>query len=356
MTINFVGDLILGDQPVKFGYGFDSIHSKNHYSKILNGVSDEFGMADYNVANFEAVIGERNTKKTISNWSMCCDESVIGVLRNSGINILNVANNHTMDYGADIFNSTIKTIKSAGISIIGLKDSPYVITKKGQECVAIIGVSYLKVRTKNVGYFYNPSEAEWNKVICELHAKGVKKSILYIHWGAEFIPKPSKNQVEILESLLKYKFDAIIGHHPHILQTYVNYKNTPIFFSLGNFISDYWQERARKTFILNVDTTNSLFNLTNCHLDSKGIPTIISKELNVEIPQTEEIQISDEEEIHRQRTILRKEYICEFLKHGYRIREKKAYINWVISRLIYLIKYSHIERKNPEIVYEKYKA
>ena len=65
--ISFVGDLLFGDQPVTFGFGFGSIHSRSHYDGIFDGVTDRLSESTLVVGNFESIILPRPSKRTLSN-------------------------------------------------------------------------------------------------------------------------------------------------------------------------------------------------------------------------------------------------------------------------------------------------
>lgn len=60
--------------------------------------------------------------------------------------------------------------------------------------------------------------------------------ILYIHWGNEYINRPSSSQKKFAHWLIDSGFDLIVGMHPHVLQGYEIYKGKYIFYSLGNFV------------------------------------------------------------------------------------------------------------------------
>ncbi|MBQ4484474.1 MAG: CapA family protein [Prevotella sp.] len=355
MTLQFIGDLIFGDQPVKFGYGFDSMHSDRRYevfssvSALLNGCPT--------IANFEAIIQPRPSKSTISNWSMCCDESAAVAVRNAGISVVNVANNHTMDYGEDAFLYTVDCLRQNGLQIIGLREHPYVILEAEGERCAVVGVSYLKVRALHPLYFYNPSNDEWQQVIHEINNQGVNQIVIYVHWGSEFIYLPTEKQLEIAKNLTHLPVQAVIGHHPHILQTSGLVNEVPVFFSLGNFASDYWQERARESSILcmELDNGSPLFKEYPCMLDVYGCPKI-SGECRTVILKDYNGDISTNMHVHHERSRLRKEYMVEFVRHFYKIKNKTAYLKWVLRRLWFILKYGRAEKNNPELVYEKYKS
>lgn len=349
----FIGDLIFGDQPITFGYGFDSTHYEDKYENSFKHVKHKFD-DKYVVANFESVIKERdNDKSNVSNWSMCCDETVCKRLIDSNIKIVSMANNHTMDYGEKWFNHTKKCLQDSKIKILGLKNKPYEILDVGDEKVAIIGVSYLKVKQKNVLYFNSPSIEEWKKVLKEL--EGVDKKIVYIHWGNEFISIPNVDQVEISKQLSKLGIDMIIGHHPHILQKPKVINDIPVYFSLGNFISDYWQKRLRKTTILSVNIKNlKKIKETSCLINKFGVP-IIEDEVEYDI-ESFTGQTSNKFIINRCRMRVRVEYLLKILMNFYRIKNKKLFLKWFYKRLKYFVFNFYKELRNPEIIYEKYEA
>lgn len=347
-SINFMGDLVLGDQPVIYGFGFDSIWGVKKYSGIFDGVSDHTLSTKYNVANFEAVIKIRENRMSVSEWSMCCDENIAYELKKANINIVSVANNHSMDYGKKWFDYTVNCLTNNGISVIGLKDNPYTKIQIDGKKVAIISASYIKVITdSHVGYFYNPTREEWENVFKECADCDIK--IAYIHWGNEFIKSPTDAQINIANIVVDLGVDLIIGHHPHILQQNQIVSGIPIVYSLGNFVSDYWQKRLRKTAIINFSASKNLAQY-DCMIDKLGCPKL-SSDINqspVFFPK------SKSDSIFLNRTRIRLEYLLKILLNFYRIKEKRKFIIWLYKRFAYIIKYCFSEIKNPDIVYEHY--
>lgn len=347
-SINFMGDLVLGDQPVIYGFGFDSIWGSREYSDIFSGVSGCTLSVKYNVANFEAVIKKRENGMSVSEWSMCCDESICAELKKANINIVSVANNHTMDYGREWFDYTVDCLTNSGLEVIGLKDRPYTKIKIDDKMVAVISASYIKVKVnKNIGYFYNPTQEEWERVFAECDNCDIK--IAYIHWGNEFVNTPTQTQEDIAKMLINYGVDVIIGHHPHILQQNQLVFGIPVVYSLGNFISDYWQKRLRKTAIVNLCASKQLVQY-NCMIDKFGCPQLLdNNNYNLDFSSK-----TESESVFLNRTRMRVEYLIKILCNFYRIKEKRKFIKWLYKRFTYIIKYFFSEIKNPDIVYEHY--
>ena len=149
--------------------------------------------------------------------------------------------------------------------------------------------------------------------------------------------------------LITLGVDVIIGHHPHILQHNQLVLGNPVVYSLGNFISDYWQKRLRKTSIINFCTSKQLVQY-DCIIDKFGCPQLLdnnSKELDYS-------KKTERESVFLNRTRMRIEYLVKILCNFYRIKEKRKFAKWIYKRFIYIIKYFFSEIKNPDIVYEHY--
>jgi poly-gamma-glutamate synthesis protein (capsule biosynthesis protein) len=60
-------------------------------------------------------------------------------------------------------------------------------------------------------------------------------TIVTMHWGEELSKKPQLYQSRIARQLIDAGADAVIGHHPHVLQPIEMYAGHPIIYSIGNF-------------------------------------------------------------------------------------------------------------------------
>ncbi|MFH2018657.1 MAG: CapA family protein, partial [bacterium] len=68
--------------------------------------------------------------------------------------------------------------------------------------------------------------------------------IANVHWGQEYQKTSNSLQRKLARELIDLGVDAIIGHHPHVVQEMEIYKNRPIFYSLGNFVFDQYFSEA----------------------------------------------------------------------------------------------------------------
>ena len=56
-----------------------------------------------------------------------------------------------------------------------------------------------------------------------------------MHWGEEYVSYPSPEQQQMAHAFVDAGANAVIGHHPHVMQGYEEYHGGYIFYSLGNF-------------------------------------------------------------------------------------------------------------------------
>lgn len=349
MKIGYIGDLIFGDQPVKFGYG--CYHKGESFFDNVKPVLSSF---DYTLANFESIIRNNISNKNISNWSMCTTSSIVKQIKDAGIKGVSIANNHTMDYGVDSYNYTVECLEKEGIDVFGKKDELCKTIIINGKKVSFVCFSDLKVKADNIQYSYSPSEQQFQNIKAQLEISDIK--VCYCHWGSEFIVKPTKEQINRVNQLDQLNFDVIIGHHAHVLQTPYIINNTPVFFSLGNFVSDYWQKRARKTEILIQDIKESKHTFTkiDCYINVKGAPEVKDYKEHVCILDKYKGEIATNKEINKERWLLRKEYVIEILLNFHKIKGKFHIVKWLFSRFLYIINNYNKEKKNPNIIYEKY--
>ena len=61
-----------------------------------------------------------------------------------------------------------------------------------------------------------------------------------LHWGHEMCEAPEKSQKVLARKMIDAGADAVIGAHPHVVQTFDVYRGKPIIYSLGNFVFDYF--------------------------------------------------------------------------------------------------------------------
>ena len=156
-----------------------------------------------------------------------------------------LANNHIMDYGVDGYLDTVAGLSSAGVPFFGagtLHDNynnPAIVTIDGLR-LALLGyvcASTSPPHTPPDGPGVAPLEP---KSICRdidrARCSGADRVVVSLHWGAEEVGVPKPDDVGTARAIIEAGADAIVGHHPHIVQPCEYHRERPIFYSLGNFV------------------------------------------------------------------------------------------------------------------------
>ncbi len=233
VTLMFGGDVTLSD-------AFADVVGSDY--KWAFAEMDEYRQADVAMVNLENPLTRADTLREGKQFNFKADPESVQVLTEGGIDIVNLANNHAMDYEAPGLKETTATLEKAGIRYVGagqdIKEArrPEIIEVKGQR------IAYL-------GY-YNPEfhaaapgVAGTNPLIEAQIAEDIKAIrdqvdwiVVNYHWGEELAEYPADWQRDLARFTIDQGADVVVGHHPHVLQGAEIYKGRPIAYSLGNFI------------------------------------------------------------------------------------------------------------------------
>jgi poly-gamma-glutamate synthesis protein (capsule biosynthesis protein) len=187
----------------------------------------------------------------------------VAMLKNAGVDIVTLANNHIYDYGKGGLLETLEVLKNAGIQYIGAGKNmdearkAVVFTLKGVR-VAFLGYYGLKKHSDSYPATQNEPGTALRKLkyIREDLKKAQEKSdfiIVNFHWGLEKENYPQEDQERFAHKVIDAGADLIIGHHPHVLQGIENYNGKIIAYSLGNFIFGGNSRKHEKSIVLEVE-------------------------------------------------------------------------------------------------------
>jgi poly-gamma-glutamate synthesis protein (capsule biosynthesis protein) len=165
----------------------------------------------------------------------CAPTSSIKALTYAGIDVVNLANNHTRNYGQVGYNSTIEYLEKESILY---NDSDNIAEMKvGNTTFVFLGFDLVSRDWKKSEVAVRVANAESN----------VDVLVVGFHWGREYSSKPTEEQREVARLVIDLGADLVIGHHPHVIQPIEVYNGVPIAYSLGNFVFDQmWSERTKE--------------------------------------------------------------------------------------------------------------
>lgn len=251
LTILFTGDVLLdrGVRPVAEHKGLDY---------IFREVTPIFKEADAVVVNLECPLTD-----TISpinkQYIFRADARWANDLKRVGITHAAMANNHTNDQGRRGLVATNQHLIDAGIVPFGYGCSyeeqltPSVIQKDGIS-VALFNSILLPIENWNridgKPGIAQPSENELVSVVSDYKKKHPDTHVVAVlHWGVEFQSSPTIRQRGLAHKLAEAGVDAIIGHHPHVLQPIDTVAGIPVYYSIGNFVFDQHKPQTCKSMI-----------------------------------------------------------------------------------------------------------
>lgn len=251
VTLMAVGDIMLGDHPICLGHGVGSFIKKQSPEYIFSNVSDILKNADITFGNLECVLSDigvdQANHKTVQ---LRGAETSMSGLTNAGFDVLSIANNHILEHGEKSLIRTKKLLYDNGIQAVGASESkrksrePVILSRNG---VSFGFLAYCLVRDETAYCSVEDSHDIINDV--RKAKNDVDILVVSLHWGNEFVRKPSPEQFTLGHSIIDAGAKLILGHHPHVLQGVETYNDGVIVYSLGNFVFDMWQRKMRESII-----------------------------------------------------------------------------------------------------------
>lgn len=308
--IHFAGDINLTDWMFNVGFGIGT--------NIARGLDPlkylERKEGDLWIGNFEGVASKITSNKGIYAKAFRINPEILNNL--SHFDIYGFANNHAMEHGSVAYHETVKAIEAYGSKVFGLVDrKSYAFEHQGNR-FTITGICTRIEATKwEPLYWHNPEYKEIEQELAILPSDAFK--VLFIHWGNEYINRPSSAQKKFAHWLIDAGFDLIIGMHPHVLQGYEDYMGKRIYYSLGNCVFDMPSEQCKIGALVSLDLSSGKVQYKERYLriDGECCPHVVPEN---EIPEqwhfsylNEKLKIEDNsEEYHND------------LKKGYLIYRK----------------------------------
>ena len=224
ILFSFVGDCTIGEQYTKRGYAssYTSVIGKLGMDYPFSAVADLFAEDDLTIANCEVVFTTRKPKKKA--MALCADPSWAQVFTLGNVDVVNMYNNHTLDFGEAGRADTRAALEAAGI---GYSDRgvPYITEIKGVKIAMISMCSAIRKDQMN----------EFRETLTDLREnQGVQFIILSAHWGKEDNYYVRGDQLRA-EEFIDLGVDLIYGTGSHTLQPIEYYHGKIIMYSTCNF-------------------------------------------------------------------------------------------------------------------------
>lgn len=212
--------------------------------KIDPSMESLFKSVNLRITNLECPLTLSEDKIAKTGPHLKAHPRSVEILNRLDIDVVCLSNNHIRDYGDAGVLDTIETCKTAKIKTVGAgknnedASKPLILNIKSKR-IAILNFSeseYNQSGETQAGS--NPDDVIhiWRS-IQEVKPQS-DHQIVIMHGGKEMHPYPTPYQVNLYRFIADQGVDAIIGHHTHVIGGYEIYENTPIVYSLGNFLFD----------------------------------------------------------------------------------------------------------------------
>ncbi len=289
-TIASTGDILMHLPVVNSGKQSDGSYN---FDNIFQYLSEYTSAADFAVANLETTLAGTDNGYEYSGYPMFnCPDEIVDSVKTAGFDMLLTANNHSYDTSLVGYKRTIEVVREKGLENLGTmltNEEPkytiqeinginvgmlcytYATSVNEQGCPSLNGMP--KIAEYGLcNYFYNGNlPAFYDEVetyLAEMKEAGAEATVLYIHWGVEYILSANDEQKAISQKLCDLGVDVIIGGHPHVIQpvdlltsTTDPEHKTVCLYSMGNAVSN-----QRLGNLSNVATAHTedglLFNVT----------------------------------------------------------------------------------------------
>lgn len=145
------------------------------------------------------------------------------VLKEGSVEVVNVANNHSYDFGPKGYDETVAVLRAAGIGVGGNDH----VDKRIVKGVEVVNIGYTGGNLR--------SKAKMMAMVKE-HKRDDNLLFVSFHWGGEGINAPNNVQIKLGRAAIDAGADLVLGSHPHVLQSIEEYHGKHIVYSLGNFV------------------------------------------------------------------------------------------------------------------------
>ncbi len=238
ITLASVGDINLGD-------GVGAIMGTLGPKYPWFGVARTLRRADVAFGNLECSVSSRG-RAVVKAFTFRGPPPWLRVVHNfAGLDVVNLANNHTGDYGPLAAADTVRWVRRSKMLGVGAGYSardaarPRVIERLGLR-IAFVGFSDIGPRWFAAGG-HSPGTQFASFGAIQRGVAAARRVgdvvIATFHWGVERSTTPTGRQAAFAKAALDAGATAVIAAHPHVLQPIVRpRRHRLIAYSLGNFV------------------------------------------------------------------------------------------------------------------------
>jgi poly-gamma-glutamate synthesis protein (capsule biosynthesis protein) len=193
-------------------------------------------------------------------YTFRCDPDALPSMADAGVEVANLANNHSIDYGFNAMLDARQNLLANGIVPVGAGENaaeayaPALFELNGWT-VAVLGGGGVGPETgswtarENRPGITNGDSVEAMTAAIRAADEVADLVIVSIHWGEQGATTPRAFEIGLAHAFIDAGADGIFGHHQHRLNPLGWYRGKPIAWGLGNFVWQAYPAQARRTAI-----------------------------------------------------------------------------------------------------------
>lgn len=312
VSLSAIGDILIHERVYRDALTADGFD----FSPMLKTVKPFLEQSDLTVANSESIIG--GSEIGLSTYPAFNSPYEVGdALKDAGVDVVALANNHTLDRGIPAIENAIHYWDQIGMAHTGSylsaegRSEITVMTRNG------ISFSFLSY-TYGTNGILTPAGKDYlvNRIDSLIIQQDLKRArevsdvvVLNLHFGEEYQKMPNAEQLELAHFSAENGADIILGHHPHVLQPpqwieTADGRKAFAVYSLGNFLSGQDELDRQIGAILHLDiekkvtADTSTITLQNPAFTTTFVRSSNSKDYHVDLLKNVDPELNDATKSH----------------------------------------------------------
>jgi poly-gamma-glutamate capsule biosynthesis protein CapA/YwtB (metallophosphatase superfamily) len=216
----------------------------------LAPIAPQLSSADLTVVNLETSIGTGGSPEP-KRFTFQAPPQAFEALAAAGVDVVTMANNHGMDFGAGGLADTLAAIPRAPLSVVGIgpdEDAAFApaVHDVDGTAVAVIGATSADDPTADPTAHWAAGDGTPGIAVATTPARLVDEVraasgvadvvVVFMHWGIQGHGCPSASQVATARALSDAGADIVVGTHAHVVQGAGMLDETYVAYGLGNFV------------------------------------------------------------------------------------------------------------------------
>ncbi|WP_210492098.1 CapA family protein [Patulibacter sp. SYSU D01012] len=251
LTLAAVGDINLAPRPLGAVAGGDLGGPWRSVGPVLR-------RADLTFGNLECAVSTGGAPFAKQYRFRGSPAALRAAVDAAGFDVLDLANNHSGDYGAGALLDTVRNVRAAGAEPVGAGSTadaayrPVVRTALGLRVSFVAFNEILPPEFRATGSRPGVAWSTPDAVRAAVRRARRQADVVVagFHWGVELATTPSARQRALARAALGAGATAVIGAHPHVLQPVIRSGRGVVAYSLGNFVFPAGSPGTTRTGIL----------------------------------------------------------------------------------------------------------